>query len=69
MKGHRLAEAQRPRFISGALGKKMGLTVESTKGEDGDATIRQTLIQGNWVLPSAGVPPRRLFFVFDAATA
>jgi hypothetical protein len=23
-------------FISGALGKKMGLTVESTKGEDGD---------------------------------
>ena len=23
-------------FISGALGKKMGLTVESTKGEDGE---------------------------------
>jgi hypothetical protein len=25
-------------FISGALGKKMGLTVESTKGEDGQRT-------------------------------
>ena len=27
-------------FISGALGKKMGLTVESTKGKDGERTYR-----------------------------